>query len=433
MRQLQAVEEWKKHRCIGSIVAFVGMGKTFMGVVAIRRVLNAIKNANVIVVVPSEPIAKQWKKELVKCTTPFEKVEVITLRKAAKNYNKLECTLLIIDEIHTVPTKSNKMALYIPHDLVLGLTGTYERLDGAHSLVDRVAPVVERIPLSEGVKNGWTSQHNIYCVLCEVDDIAVYDEYTRKFRAAFSFFGYNFNVPMKILTEKDYRMQYVSDSVEEEFGPSLNPAMRKRAFGEMFTKTMNAAKSFMDNMTKRKSFIYHHPKKIEVANKIIEAHSGKKGMTFWSTIEDAERVKYGETYACSGGSSDDGKKRTKKGNEQIIERFKATPGAVINTVRALNTGFNVPEIEFGIMGGFNSSQTIGNQSRGRLIRINDLTKNKNARIFYIVLRDTVDQTWFAKCIGTTEYLTILEEDLDDFLAGKPIDFGPKIKEKGSRY
>ena len=44
-------------------------------------------------------------------------------------------------------------------------------------------------------------------------------------------------------------------------------------------------------LRKRKDFIQSHPKKIEVAEKILEARKDKKSITFSATIKDAEKFK----------------------------------------------------------------------------------------------------------------------------------------------
>jgi hypothetical protein len=46
-------------------------------------------------------------------------------------------------------------------------------------------------------------------------------------------------------------------------------------------------------MRKRKEFIYYHPKKMEIAKKIIEARQNSKGITFSSTIKQAESFGFG--------------------------------------------------------------------------------------------------------------------------------------------
>jgi hypothetical protein len=46
-------------------------------------------------------------------------------------------------------------------------------------------------------------------------------------------------------------------------------------------------------MRKRKEFIYNHPKKMEIAKKIINARADRKGITFSSTINQAESFGFG--------------------------------------------------------------------------------------------------------------------------------------------
>ena len=46
-------------------------------------------------------------------------------------------------------------------------------------------------------------------------------------------------------------------------------------------------------MRKRKEFIYKHPKKMEIAKKIIDARPDRKGITFSSTIDQANSFGFG--------------------------------------------------------------------------------------------------------------------------------------------
>ena len=56
---------------------------------------------------------------------------------------------------------------------------------------------------------------------------------------------------------------------------------------------MGVAQKCNRAMRKRKDFIYNHPKKMEIANKIIAARQDKKGITFSSTIKQAESFENG--------------------------------------------------------------------------------------------------------------------------------------------
>lgn len=407
-----------------------------MGIFAIRRVLNAMPEAHILVVVPSAPVGKQWKREIVKCTSPFENIEVITVDKAAKNYKDIpKVDLLVIDEIHQIPTPKRVSCLKIQYRMILGLTATYERLDGKHAIIDRVAPIADSITLAEGIKNGWTSKQKVYVIMCDIEDRNEYNAMTNKFKDLFAWFSYDFDMPFKILGDSDSRDFFINDKVVPElqllegWDDDFVRMNKKRVLSSAYKIAMSNSSSFIRTMTNRKNFIYHHPKKKEVANRILEAKKGQKGITFWSTIEDCMDVKHGKPYASPAQDND----FTEKGNRETLDWFFSTPGAVINTVRALNIGFDCPEITFGIIAGFNSSKTDSMQRRGRVVRINKFFADKSAELYYVVIQGTVDEHWAAKALSDTEYVLLSEDDLDAFLSGKPVDFMEGKLKSGGRY
>lgn len=414
----------------------MGCGKTAMGIFAIRRVLNAMPEAHILVVAPSAPVGKQWKREIVKCTSPFENVKVITVDKAAKSYKDIpKVDLLVIDEIHQIPTPKRVSCLKIQYRMILGLTATYERLDGKHAIIDRVAPIADSITLAEGIRNGWTSKQKVYVIMCDIKDRNEYNAMTNKFKDLFAWFGYDFDMPFKVLGNPDSRDFFINDKVVPElqllegWDDDFVRMNKKKVLSSAYKIAMSNSSSFIRTMTNRKNFIYHHPKKKEVANRILEAKKGQKGITFWSTIEDCMDVKHGKPYASPAQDND----FTEKGNRETLDWFFSTPGAVINTVRALNIGFDCPEITFGIIAGFNSSKTDSMQRRGRVVRINKFFADKSAELYYVVIQGTVDEHWAAKALSDTEYVLLSEDDLDAFLSGKPVDFIEGKLKSGGRY
>ena len=88
-------------------------------------------------------------------------------------------------------------------------------------------------------------------------------------------------------------------------------------------------------MQKRKKFVMSHPKKFEIAKKIIEARKDKKIITFSATIKDAESLKVGYTLHS---------KKKKKENSETIALFKAQSSGVLNTSKAANAGLDCPDI-----------------------------------------------------------------------------------------
>lgn len=428
-RQLDAFNAWNRAGRNGTITAYTGAGKTMIGLFAMKHmdnqfVKNMGKHCNMVLVAPSEPVLSQWRKLFIKCG--LQHVFLYTKEKASKAYNSINCDLLVVDEIHSIPTKSCSRVLLINSLMRLGLTATFERLDGRHVLLEKYGfKVVENISKEEGTARGWTAKCSIYRVLCEVD-CTQYNNLTTRFKEVFSYFGYSMEAPMAIL-DKKHRMHdeilknYVEKRTREvekemvgihgELSELIRERIRKACFGEI----VNKARQFISLMTQRKSFINHHPKKIEMTKLIISRKMDKKGITFFNSIEDARKVGVGVCYTYKG---------TKKSKSRIIENFKKSKTGVINTVKALNMGFDCPDINYAVIAGFDSSKTNRIQRIGRVIRVDKLTKGKEAEVFFIVLKGTRDNEWFKASIGDNEYHTILEEDLESFLDGKKIEFAP---------
>lgn len=58
-------------------------------------------------------------------------------------------------EIHGTPSEHFvKIFEVIKYKLLLGLTGTLERLDGKEAIIKKYAPVCDRVTIDEAEKNG---------------------------------------------------------------------------------------------------------------------------------------------------------------------------------------------------------------------------------------------------------------------------------------
>ena len=119
----------------------------------------------------------------------------------------------------------------------------------------------------------------------------------------------------------------------------------------------------------RKQFVQSHPKKIEIARKIINARKDKKILTFSATIADAEKIGTGLVLHS---------KQSKKLNEKILEEFKQMKSGVINSSKALVTGCDIEGLDTEIILSINSSKITKTQSVVRAIRF---SPGKKAEIF----------------------------------------------------
>lgn len=403
-RQEYGVQKWVDNKLCGTLNWATGVGKTRGGMMAIRRFLKKNPTKSVIVVVPSEPIQKQWNQELIEWNL-FEQCSVKTMNDTSTN--KYSCTLLVIDEIHKVgaPTLLN-IFKNIQYSVILGLTATFERLDGKDEIIQKYCPIVDVITVDEAIENKWLSDYREYEILIEPEDIEVYRTLNKEFYEHFSFFNHDFTLAMACATKWQERVKLAKlrcSSNDPEVWKTLNKQILIHAMG--FSRTLQA----------RKKYIYNHPKKIELTNLILEHRQDRKCITFSATVAMAEKIKYGAVYS--------GKDTVKKGRMTLSE-FMNQDGGTLNTVMKLNEGFNCPDISVSVILGFNSSSTTKKQRVGRVIRQKE---GKVAEVFTLVLKGTVEEEWFRKSTGAGRYIPISEESLLDVLEGRP--FNPKKKKE----
>lgn len=403
-RQEQGVQRWVDNKLCGTLNWATGVGKTRGGLMAISRFLKKNPTKSVIIVVPSEPIQRQWNQELIDWNL-FQQCSVKTMNDTS--VNKYSCTLLVIDEIHKVgaPTLLN-IFKNVQYTIILGLTATFERLDGKDEIISKKCPIVDTISVEEAIENKWLADYREYEVLIEPEDIDVYKEVNKEFYEHFSYFNYDFNLAMKCATDWKRRSELAKERCREDQSEdfkTVNKQILVHAMG--FSRTLQA----------RKKYIYNHPKKIELTNLILENRQDKKCITFSATVAMAEKIKYGAVYS--------GKDSVKKGRMNLQE-FVQQDGGVLNTVMKLNEGFNCPDISVSVILGFNSSSTTKKQRVGRVIRQKE---DKVAEVFTLVLKGTVEEEWFRKSTSTGRYIPISEENLIDVLEGRP--FNPKKKKQ----
>lgn len=272
---------------------------------------------------------------------------------------------------------------------ILCLTGTLERLDGKEILIKQYAPVCDKITIEEAEANGWVAPHREYLVLLDVD-LTDYNEWTREFNQCFAYFDFNFDQMMSCATDIVKCRAYA-----KKMGLDSNTVM-------------GVAQKCNRAMRKRKEFIYNHPKKMEIAQKIINARKDKKGITFSSTIKQAGS--FGNGWVIHS------KKKVKE-NKATIDAFNNASKGFMHTSKAADQGLDCKGINLEIILHTDSSKIRKVQRIGRAIRFED---GKTSEIFTLVLKGTQELNWFNNS-NTSKVVTINEEQLDKVLAGESIE------------
>jgi superfamily II DNA or RNA helicase len=395
-RQIQALRKWKEQKCKGCIVAATGVGKTRMALIAISKVVEKNPTIKTVVVVPTKALKKQWLEKLEEWQLD---AEVLIMNTAASK--PFKCGFLVLDEAHRINSDvmSNTLQNCSPH-FILGLTATFERLDGKEKqILEKYAPVCDTITVKEAVENGWLSPYRKYKVFLDVD-LTEYNKATQTFLSAFSFFNFDFNLALAVVANKHGEQKKLAETYNCDI-----KEVKANAY------SFNRALQF------RKNFIANHPKKLEIAKKILEARKNKKCITFNGSIDMCKQ--YGFGYLLNSKQKD-------KENDKILEEFNKVTTGVIHTSKMANEGLDIPGLSVGVVAGFNSSPTAAIQTLGRCIRSEE---GKIAEFFILVLRNTVENQWFKKAQENQEFIEINESELQTVLDNEPINKQVQVQEK----
>ena len=397
-RQKECRRKWVENKCIGTIVGATGFGKTRVGLDCIEMIVNKYPTFRVLVVVPTDALQKQWKEQLDKRGLGLntDVLVINTAIKANRVYN-----ILVIDEIHRCGAEEfSKVFSKVNFKYILGLTATFERLDGKETLIAKHCPVIDTITLEDALVNGWVAPYVEYEVLLNVDNIDEWNAMNKEFTEHYEFFNFDWDLIKAMTGPTGWKnRQAYRDKI---CPPDASANTRK----QILTNITYHAMGFMRVMQSRKKFINEHPKKVEVARKIIEARKDKKIITFSKKVAIAEQIGYGDVYT--------GKISKKRGSD-ILEHFKVSTVGVLNSCEKVNEGLDVPGLSVAIILGLDSAKLKAVQRVGRVIRYEP---GKQAEIFNLILNNTVETKWFSTAHPDGNFKVINEEGLDKVLRGE---------------
>lgn len=413
-RQEIARVKWIKSKCVGTLVQPTGCGKTTSALKCLKSVINKYPSMKILVVVPTDNLKIQWRQQLDNWGMEFN-ADVQVINTVIKHNWNID--ILVLDECHRYAASTFQQVFKtVNYRYILGLTATFERLDGKQEIISKYCPVIDEITLLEAKLNNWISSYKEYLVILDTDDIDIYKEYNKSFISSFESFNFDWNLAMSCIGPKGFieRANY-----RDKLCPNGSEDQRKDLFKSITFNSMN----FMRMIQKRKAYINNHPKKIEIARKIIEARSNSKIITFSNNIKMAESIGMnGQVYTG---------KDSKVKARANLEDFNNAKTGLIHSVSKLNEGADIKGLSVAIILGLDSSEIKAVQRRGRCIRFE---KGKTAEIFNLVINQTVELEWFRNGHPNNDYITIDEQGLYDVLAGKePKPYVKHIKDFTFRY
>lgn len=407
-RQKIAIEKWIKSGGRGTLQWCTGSGKTRAALIAIKSFVEKNVNKKIVVIVPTEYLKDQWLEELVKYNL-HHYVSIEIINSAIKINTPID--FAILDEVHRIAADTFfKVFSQRSPKLILGLSATFSRLDGKHAILAFYCPIIDTLSISEALENNWLSPYIEYKVSIETEDIEEYRKHNLEFLNAFSYFNNDFALAMscvngirrgKILIKPSHFVRY-------EYAQTLCTLDRyhpryKEVVSSIFKDVTAMAFTWSRSLHARKNYVLNHPKKIDLARKILTARPYSKAITFSSTIKQAEKIGVG--YTVHSG-------KTKRKNKLTIDEFDRLSIGVINTAKSLDEGKDIQGLNLAIILSNTSSQTQKTQRVGRVIRYEE---GKKAEIFTLVLKGTMEENWYSTSNVGKKYIEITEQELEEVL------------------
>ena len=361
--QRSAYARWILSNCNGIVVGCTGSGKSMVGMYCIQE-----KNVNTLIVVPTIALMNQWVDELNKNLElsdigklgdnnrkicPITVAVINSIRESDLSYFEM----IILDEVHRYASIENiKPLLGNEFKYKLGLTATLKRSDGQHDkLEELIGPVVYEYMTKDAVNEGVLSRFEIVNVGVELDDLEKikYDKYTQTIER-FSF-----------------------------------PGMFQVVYNQGHPKWHEAVAAVRAT-TYRKGIISNAKAKIEALTAILRDNFGKKVIIFNETIKMAEKEK--KVLEKLGYEVEIYHSKLK--DQKAINRFRSGEVNILISVKSLNEGLDVKDVDVGIrVAGTNQDRdTI--QRLGRSLRV---VEGKDcAKYYQIYCKDTIEQWQIVK-------------------------------------
>ena len=366
------------------------LGKTRTAIMAIFKFLKVKPNAKILIVVPTEVLQKQWMNDYIIKYNLIKNCEVKIINSVIKT--SWDVDMLVCDECHMYASDTfQEVFNCVDYDMILCLTATLERLDGKEVLIKSFAPVCDIVTVQDSQQNGWLSPYKEYVVLLDVD-LSDYNKWNQEFIGFFSQLNFQFDQAMLLTTNIIERRKYA----------------KKMGIDQ---KQMDAiCYGWMDRLRKRKKFVQSHPHKFEIARKILDARKDKKCITFCSTIKDAEQLSIKGEFVLHS-------KQSKKSNDEALKQFNEVKSGVLHSSKAVNQGVDVKGLSVEIIMNTDSSKITKTQKLGRALRVES---GKQAEIFTLIVKGTVEEKWLANSISSS-YIIINEQQLDKVLNYEPLE------------
>lgn len=359
--QTSAYQNWLEAGKKGVLVLPTGAGKTAVAVHAISEL-----GVSALITVPTIDLLGQWTRILENAGAAVSVLggglkEVGGLTVSTYDSAAIGCSelgnrfeLLVFDEVHHLPATAYSMIARnsLAH-FRMGLTATYEREDGLHSILPfLVGPVVYSTTHSE-LSGRYLSEYQTEVIQVSLNkqEKANYDEFIGKYRSILKKYRFRIRGP------KDFQRLIILSGSNRE----IRDALLARAEAQKMA--------------------YNSVSKSEVLRGLLERFRGEKIIVFTQFNELVDRISREFLIPSITHST------PKDEREQVLRRFREGVYSCIVTSKVLDEGVDVPDASVGIILSGTGSKREYIQRLGRILRKRD---GKVAKLVEVVSANTIE-------------------------------------------
>jgi superfamily II DNA or RNA helicase len=410
--QRRAVETWldgvDSIAGRGTIEIVTGGGKTLIALECAARVSALDPDLRVVIVVPTQALARQWIERVATNTTVGRdqigllgaggksdlsrvRVLVAVLNTAAKQLPEMardqQPLLLIVDEAHRAGAQSFSRVLSTPSKYQLGLSATPDREevdeDGEPIAFDeqvvgtKLGAVVFRFGLKEARETGWLPDYTLYhhAVSLTPDEVARYDRVSRDV-----------------------------DDAGDELRALGGERSRARVLSRRGGDLGNAAKRWVMLTGQRKDLLYRATERNRIASELVaqrfvEASGTPRVILFHERVNEAEQLFRELTVAMPNAHCVlEHSKLAESKRRDALRRFASGDAAVLVSVKSLIEGIDVPAADTGVSVASTASVRQRIQALGRVLRrgVLETGDSKRSEMHLIYVDGTVDDLIYGK-------------------------------------
>ncbi|MFQ5650319.1 MAG: DEAD/DEAH box helicase [bacterium] len=357
--QKGALQAWQARGCRGSICLPTGSGKTWLALAAMQHA-----GTSCLVVLPTLDLMNQWYDvicdgfgiEVGILGGGYHEIREVTVTTYDSAYRHIDkygdrFGLLIFDEVHHLPAATYS---HIPEMSLapfrLGLTATYERMDGLHDKLERLlGPVVYHRSIKD-LEGDHLAEYEVMRISVDLtpDEKRAYTRHQALYES------------------------YIRDTGLKFYGQEMKQFLQESAFHP------RARKAFLARLESRRIIIGAH-RKLEILETLLKRHYADRVLIFTESNDLVYEISRSFLVPALTHHTKTVERK------EILDAFRKGVYSVLVTSKVLNEGVDVPNANVAIILSGSGSPVEHVQRLGRILR---KSEDKQAILYELVTRGT---------------------------------------------